>query len=232
MSSRRSILILASVFVPFAFGLGSARVANARPSFATDTGNSCSSCHTTPESGRLQIDGTDGVLDLGAQLDGAVRGALQLFQADAGSTVTLSMQVLSWDGVFAVQLKRLEKSGQLNSLTNFMTWLEDNIPSNIWTLQEVSNPPYYTKDNGSNGGLPASSAGPFSFDLFIDPATQPDVYDLEFAIAGRNTNDDLVYQDQHFYLEVVPEPVAGAAALAMLASLGAVHASRRRLGSS
>lgn len=232
MSSRRPILVLASVFVPFVFGLSWAGVATARPSYATSAGNSCSGCHTTPESGRLQIDGTDGVLDLGTQLDGNTRGALQLFKVVPGNTVTLSMQVLSWDGVFAVQFKRLEKSGQQSSLTNFLSWLEDNVPGNTWTLQEVSNPPYYTKDDGSDGGLPASSAGPFSFDLFIDPATPPDVYDLEFAIGGVNTNSDLIYQDQHFYLEVVPEPALGASALTMLASLGAVYASRRRLGPS
>ncbi len=42
----------------------------------------------------------------------------------------------------------------------------------------------------------------------------------------------MVYEDEHLYLEVVPEPALRASALTMLASLGAVYASRRRLGSS
>lgn len=233
MSSPRSILVVASLFVPFALGVGWSGVAAAKPSFAIDNGNSCkdNGCHITVETGRMQVIGTDGVLDLGTQLDGKVRGALQLFQVDPGNTVTLSMQVLDGNDVFAVQFKRLEKPGQLNDLTNFMTWMEDNLPSNPWTLQENTNPPYFTKDNGNDGGLAGSAAGPFSFDLFVDAATPPDVYDLEFAVAGTTGGGEVkYYQDEHFYLQV-PEPAVGASAMAMLAALGVVFGSRR-LGSS
>jgi len=235
VSSPRSILVLASLFVPFAVGLGWSGVAAAKPSFAIDNGNSCKdtpSCHTTVETGRMQVTGTDGVLDIGTQLDGNVRGALQLFQVDPGNTVTLSMKVLNGDDVFAVQFKRLEKPGQLNDLANSMTWMEENVPSNPWTLQEVANPPYFTKDNENNGGLAGSAAGPFSFDLMVDAATPPDVYDLEFAVAGTTGGGEVrYYQDEHFYLQVVPEPAVGASAMAMLAALGVVFGSRR-LGSS
>jgi hypothetical protein len=233
VSSARSILVVASLFVPFAVGLGWSGVAAAKPSFAIDNGNSCKGigCHVE-ETGRMQVTGADGVLDLGTQLDGNVRGALQLFQVNPGNTVTLSMKVLNGNDLFAVQFKRLETPGQLNGLANFMTWMEDNLPSNLWTLQEVTNPPYFTKDNGNNGGLAGSAAGPFSFGLFVDAATPPDVYDLEFAVAGTAGGGDLrFYQDEHFYLEVVPEPAAGASAMAMLAALGVVFGSRR-LGSS
>ena len=235
MSSPRSILVVASLFVPFAVGLGWSGVAAAKPSFAISNGNSCKdtpSCHTTVETGRMQVIGTDGVLDLVTQLDGNVRGALQLFRVDPGNTVTLSMKVLNGDDVFAVQFKRLEKPGQLNDLANFMTWMEDNLPSNPWTLQGGATNPYFTKDNGNNGGLAGSAAGPFSFDLFVDAATPPDVYDLEVAVAGTTGGGEVrYYQDEHFYLEVVPEPAAGASAMAMLAALGVVFGSRR-LGSS
>jgi hypothetical protein len=232
VSSPRSILVLASLFVPFAVGLGWSGVAAAKPSYAIGNGNSCKdtdSCHTTVETGRMQVIGTDGTLDLGTQLDGKVRGALQLFQVDPGNTVTLSMQVLNGADVFAVQFKRLEKPGQLNDLANSMTWMEENLASNLWTLQENTNPPYFTKDNGNDGGLAGSAAGPFSFDLMVDAATPPDVYDLEFAVAGTTGGGEVrYYQDEHFYLQVVPEPGAGASAMATLAALGVVFGARRR----
>ena len=46
---------------------------------------------------------------------------------------------------------------------------------------------------------------PYIFDLFIDPTTPVDYYDLEFAV-GAKLDGVKVYQDEHFYLRVVPEP--------------------------
>jgi hypothetical protein len=229
MSARRQLLIVGSAVVGFVFGVGSAGVASAKPSFAINNNNSCrDGCHVTVETGRMQVIGGDGLLDLGTQLGGQMRGPLTVFNVEPGNTVTLTMEVLNGDALFAVQLKRLEQPGQLVSLDNFLTWLEDNIEANVWTPQEAPDRPYFTKDDGDNGGLSGSEAGPFSFDLFVDAATPPDVYDLEFAVAGVSTNEDLFYQDNHFYLQVVPEPAAGASVLAAISTLVGVHRARRR----
>ena len=228
MSARRQALLVGSVVIGFAFVAGWAGVAAAKPSFATTNNNSCrDNCHVNVETGRMQVIGGDGLLDLGTQLGGQTRGPLTVFNVEPGNTVTLTMEVLNGDALFAVQLKRLEQPGQLVSLSNFMTWLEANLEANPWTRQEVENPPYFTKDNGVDEGLFGNEAGPFSFDLFVDAATPPDVYDLEFAVAGVGLGEQLYYQDQHFYVQVVPEPAIGASALAMVAALGAVAGARR-----
>lgn len=187
--------------------------ASARPSFAQTNGNSCrSACHGNEMHGRMEVVDADTLLDLGVQLDGKVRGPLKTFIAEVGSTVTLSVEVLDGFEVFAAELKRLEKPGQAIDVNNFLIWMEDNLPGNPWTDQDAAaNPVYFTKDNGSNGGLPASAAGVFTFDLFVDPSTPVDVYDLEFAAAGRSFSvpaEDLWYQDEHFYIQVVPMSVA------------------------
>jgi len=236
MSTR----ILGLVCALVAFGTPS--TGEAKPSWAASLGltvNSCrDGCHVNVQSDRMAVIDGDKILDLGTQLSGQTRGPLQTFVAMPGETVTLSMQVLDGSDQFAVQLKRLEAPGQRDSLANFLVWAEDNLAGNPWTPQEIGTPPnpiYFTKDNGSNGGLNAMSAGVFTFDLFIDPATPPDVYDLEFATAGLLDEfpDSPWYQDKHFYVEVVPEPGRTALALGAalpLFGLAWVRRSARRAG--
>jgi hypothetical protein len=183
------------------FGLSGS--AQARPSYATDTGNSCSGCHDNHLTGRMEVTGEDTTIDLGTQLNDKVRGPLKAFVVEAGRTVSMSINVLDGTEKFGVQLKRLETSGQEVSLDNFLIWVGDNAVENPWTRQEVENPPYFTKDDGANGGLPAVEAGIFTFDLFVASGTPPDVYDLELAVAGNSVGDGKWYQDEHFYLEVL-----------------------------
>ena len=188
--------------------LGLASAAHAKPSFGTFNGNSCSvgGCHDTKPGGMMQVTPTGLTTDLGTQLNGNMRGPLTTYVVAPGDTVTLSVDVLNGADKYAVQLKRLETSGQSVSLTNFMVWSEDNAASNVWTRQETTNPPYFTKDAGGDNGIPwAGATISYIFDLFIDPTTPADYYDLEFAV-GALLNDVKVYGDEHFYLRVVPEP--------------------------
>ncbi len=186
--------------------------AQALPNWATVTGNSCSVCHATliadqpavsgagirngyEESGRMKVTVQALQANLITQLNGKNRGNLETFVVDAGSTVTLSVEVLTGADSYAIQLKRLETEGQANSQDNLMVWSD---PGNTaWNLQgEQTIQPYFTSDIASNTG-----ARTVSFDIAIDASTPPDVYDLEFAMAGK-VGDNLFYQDEHFYLAV------------------------------
>ena len=201
--NRQTGVVLLALLQPIALQLGLATAVQARPSFATGNDNSCTDgCHANVQVGRMTVTGEDTTLDLGTQLDGSMHGPLKTFASMAGQTVTLQVEVLDGSPVFAVQLKGLETSGQLNDLANALVWTEANDGLNPWTRQEATNPPYFTKDNGSNGGLNSSEAGIFTFDLEIDASTPPDVYDLQFAVAGGSMD---WYQEERFYVEV-PEP--------------------------
>ncbi|MHC4749335.1 MAG: c-type cytochrome [Planctomycetota bacterium] len=184
-----------------------------RPSWAIINGNSCSSgCHgSNVLAGKMQVSDTGIQTDLGTQLNGKVRGPLRTFRVAAGNVVTLSVDVLDGNDKFAVQLKRLEKGGQLNDQANLLLWSEANDPANVWTRQESGNPPYFTYDNGFNGGLSgALTPSTHTFDLLIHASTPPDVYDLEFATAGTMSGIGKWYQDEHFYVEVIcPFDIAG-----------------------
>ncbi len=101
----------------------------------------------------MQVSDTGILTDLGSQLDGKVRGPLKTFRVIPGNVVTLSVDVLDGNDKFAVQLKRLEKSGQANDANNLLVWREANAPANVWTHLEIDNPPYFTYDNGNEGGI-------------------------------------------------------------------------------
>jgi len=150
----------------------------------------------------MEIAGADSVTDLGTQLDGNVRGPLKTFKVVPGQVVTLSVRVLDGNDRFAVQLKDFEKPARRTDSNNLLTWRAANDPGNVWTRQEVSNPPYFTKDNGANGGI-SGSTGPitYTFDLLVESGTPFDVYELVFAVPGRRSGTR-VYQEEHFYLEV------------------------------
>ena len=192
------------------FGI-SVPVLQAYPGSAVSRGNSCSVCHgpataDAPNAEGRKVSGVLSVSDfvrqanLGTQLDGKVRGALKTFDGVAGTTVTLSADVLSTaplaaNPTYALQLKRLEKSGQKNSLTNYLNWTDANPVGSGW-VKYGTTAPYYPKI------LASGATGTFSFQLGLVDTTPVDFYDLEFAIAGV---DDLglFYADEHYYLAVV-----------------------------
>ena len=187
-----------------ALGWGLTDVAEGRPSYATTRNNMCSACHTREVTGRMEVTGQDVLMDIGTQLDGNIRGPLKTFRAAPGKIVTLSVNVLDGNTMFAVQLKDFEKGGRLNDSANRLIWTEANGPGNVWTRQEMGNPPYFTKDNGNNGGISGSvTPATYTFDLLIESGTPLDVYELVFAVPGRRTSFGRVYQEERFYLEVV-----------------------------
>jgi hypothetical protein len=187
----------------------SAPLAQGMPSWATDNANSCqTSCHTGTQTGRMQVVPGSTTINLGTQLDGSVRGSLKTYLVAPGNVVTLSVTVLNGASRYAVQFKRLEAGGQLRNLNNKLTWTANNAASNVWTKQQTTNPPYFTKDAGGDSGITwGGSPVTYTFDLLIGANTPPDFYDLVFATAGQGGD---WYQEEHLYLEVLcPYSVAG-----------------------
>jgi len=197
--------------VMYTIALGLTGIAQGRPSYATDRNNMCSACHTREVEGRMEVTGQDVLMDLGTQLDGNVRGPLKAFKTAPGRVVTVFVNVLDGNDRFAVQLKDFEQGGRLNDSANMLIWAEANAPDNVWTRHEMGNPPYFTKDNGNDGGLSgAITPATYSFDLMVKPGTPFDVYELVFAVPGRRASLGRVYQEERFYLEVIcPFEIAG-----------------------
>ena len=190
-------------------------IAAAFPNLGVDNGNSCKVCHGPPpapgtggiRAGALAVIGQK-TLDLGTQLNGKTRGALQTFTVTAGESVDLIVDVLDGSDLYAVELKRLETGGQKNDETNLLSAGAGYVPDVDWVGQGPLPATYYTSVAGSTawGGVTTR----YTFTLSVDPATPPDVYDLEFAVAGRQLDAGgrlKVYSDEHFYLEVLPTPV-------------------------
>jgi len=151
-------------------------------------------------SGLIAVSGFSKRADLGTQLDAKIRGALKTVETVAGGTATLSVDVVSLAGLdsnanYSLQVKRLEKSGQQMSLTNFLAWTDANAVDSGW-IKHGTKDPYFTKD------VTGSGVGTYKFNLKLGAETPIDVYDVEFAVAGKD-DTGLFYLDEHYYLAVI-----------------------------
>jgi hypothetical protein len=151
----------------------------------------------------MEVTAEDSLTHLGTQLDGNVRGPLKTYKVAPGQVVTLSVRVLDGNDRFAVQIKDFEKPAQRSKASNLLIWSPANGADNMWTRQQVSNPPYFTKNNSPNNGISGSlSPITYTFDLLIESGTPVDVYELVFAVPGIRSGAR-VYQEEHFYIEVL-----------------------------
>jgi len=152
------------------------------------------------------------LLDIDSQRnDGNSRGPLETFTAQPGDTVLLAMDVLNGADKFAVQLKRFEEDGVLGPTGDA---LAGYIPDATWMAQGSLPSTYYTDTN--DGTSWTGGPVPRIYALTLADNTPLNVYDLEFAVAGKGDAGKF-YEDQHLYLKVVPEPTTLA-----LTGLGAV----------
>ncbi len=154
--------------------------------------NSCTDCHSSIRTDRLQVTPQAVLIDLGTQLDGNTLGQLNAFEVEPGATVVLSVDILNGSGKWAAQLKHLEKGGQAQSLANMLVWSQSG--NTGWS--EHGSSPYMATSVQENTG-----AQTLIFSLTLDAATPPDTYDLVFAVAGKSSG--MFYQEEHFYLNVL-----------------------------
>ncbi|NOT02415.1 MAG: PEP-CTERM sorting domain-containing protein [Phycisphaerales bacterium] len=198
-------------------------VASARPS----NGRNCSTCHT---GGSLGLDipevvGFDGYADPDETLTGATnRGLLKVFTVMPGQSIDLSARVdlgTFLNNAFAIELKRMETIGvEHGGSLGFTADADWNLQIGVENVDPTR--PYYTLPDVD--GIFFTAPTTFTFSMLVDPATPPDYYDLEFAVAGQPGE---FYGDEHFYLRVIPEP----ATIALLATGLVAIGVRSRTGS-
>lgn len=199
-------------------------VANTSPAEALPNfGRNCGDCHgggPPPAAGALELINFNGLVDPDESFTGATdRGLLKFFDVFPGDSVDLTFRVDFQDAVdihYAVELKRMENLGVEGGGTLTQTPDADWFQQTGAVFMDLDRP-YFTLPQDE--GLHFTDPRTFTFTMLVDELTDPDFYDLEFAIAGQ---PEFFYTDEHFYLHVVPEP-----ATLVFVSL-AVLAMRRR----
>ncbi len=160
-------------------------------------GSDCRNCHGYMLTNVVNMLGEDLIADPDESGTGDPdRGPLPVFQARRGTTKTIEalIQGLSLDDTYAVQLKRLgrsgvEQGGQL-LYTGDCSWPE-------WDEQNR----YYSEPIVSYrwGTGPAE----FGYSIDVQAEAGADYYDLVFAVAGElHDGGGLFYAQTHFYLQV------------------------------
>lgn len=177
-------------------------------------------------------------------------GPLQAYEAAPGSSFTLTIDITTPVSIipeaWSAELKRIERTDPDFQTGNpdSATWeddalaligamLEGNGSSAIpldetgWTIHtDLSGGPtdgweYYTSSD-----LNAHDwTGPVQLvlDVFVPGGVLPGWYDIEVAVAGVDTSANGFYEDEHFYLHVIPEP-----ATMLVLGAGALICCRRR----
>lgn len=151
--------------------------------------------------GKMKVTDLGMKIDLGTQLDGEERGALQTVQAAAGSTVALQVDVLDGIDSHAIQIKGFETGGQFKQTGNHLSWADGNELGAGWYVYplpdtEVTTPPYFATDP-----LGGEDPKTYTFELEVDASTPADIYNLTFAVAGLD-GEGLYYQEENLYLQV------------------------------
>jgi hypothetical protein len=180
------------------------------------SGANCASCHS-PVTGRMSLSGETTTTDLGA-------GLFKTYNVAPGNTVTITENVLNGSVDYAASVRNFEQGGQQNP-GNFLVYTTPNLALNGWNglVDPGSGATYYSTSVISDGSTPS-----FNFDISVNPATPLDYYELIFTMAGSNfLPGGRFAQEEHVYLNVVPEPQAYALATG-LCLVG--FAAYRRLG--
>lgn len=131
----------------------------ATPSRSNSQG--CIGCHN-PVTGRMSIIAPGGLTtNLGTQLDGQSRGALDTFEVIAGQSVTIPIVVAAGSGTFALGVYEIADGGVKNSLGNLLDFSLQTPPN--WTLR--SGPARYTYPTTSL----SAAAQTINFRMLVTP---------------------------------------------------------------
>jgi len=182
--------------------LASTTLSLARPEY----GSNCAICHSTPVTGRMSLSGETTTTDLGTRLDLTTPGPLKTYNVSPGGTVVIKENILNGSDHYAVSIRNFEQGGQKNNSNNLLSYSTPNLAANGWTQYQDggSGATYFSTSIVADGSTPT-----FNFELLVSAGTPADYYDLALTFgAGAGQFS----QEEHVYLNVVPEPQAYAMA--------------------
>ena len=171
-------------------GTGIAGV-RAEPAWQRDGG--CKGCHTVQYPALISVYGNDGLADPTGT------GSLKVFKAGRSQAKSMFAQVsgLATGDQYAFALTRFKYAGVVTSglLNQSSTAMDCDWASWSGTAGTYSYPDLFQNWTGGPAQI--------SYDLTISATAAYDFYELIYEVAGRKSNGELFYGEEHFYLQVV-----------------------------
>jgi hypothetical protein len=165
----------------------------ARAESAWQRDGGCKGCHTVQYPALISVYGNDGLADPTGM------GSLKVFKAGRSQAKSMFAQVsgLATGDQYAFAVTRFKYAGVVTSglLNQSSTSMDCDWASWGGTAGTYSYPDFFQNWTGGPAQV--------SYDLTISATAAYDFYELIYEVAGRKSNGELFYGEEHFYLQVV-----------------------------
>ncbi|MCL4196698.1 MAG: hypothetical protein KJZ69_04330 [Phycisphaerales bacterium] len=165
------------------------------PDSAQFTNGDCFACHTSTQTGRMELMNFTGLVDPVERQGVPDQGELKYFTVQAGQAVGMTIHALNGHSKYAFQILGFDDP----EVTRGGTLVYSDDP--LWLAYRGSFKTYFCRADGGSNGYDWGTNDPteVTYNIQVDAATPPGYYLMRSALAGQSGD---WYQEELFYLEV------------------------------
>ncbi len=170
--------------------------AMAFPDLATGTNGDCFACHTTIQTGRMELLDFAGMIDPVEMQGVPDQGSLKYYSVAPGGSVGMTIHAINGANQYAFQVTGFDAPDVTGGGT--LTYTDDP----AWLAYRGNFKTYFCRADGGRNGYDWGTGDPttVTYNIQVDQSTPPGYYLLRYALAGKGGGE--WYQDELFYLEV------------------------------
>ncbi len=166
------------------------------PDLAVGTNGDCFSCHTSIQTGRMELLNFNGMVDPVEMQGVPDQGSLKFYSVAPGGNVGMTIRAINGANQYAFQITGFDATDVTHGGT--LAYTDDP----TWLAYRGSFKTYFCRADGGRNGYDWGTGDPTSvtYNIQVDQSAAPGYYLMRFALAGKQSGE--WYQDELFYLEV------------------------------